>query len=101
MKKRKKRHPQGKKRSTDYQQESEFSTDGKRKRMHPMARNLLFLCLILLAVSQLLMDAGLIPELAANLAAGISILLMIASVYIQFKKAPDAGSDPTRGGRLR
>lgn len=100
MKKGKKRHPQGKKKDISYQQESEFSADGKRKRMNPMARNLLFLCLILLAVSQLLLDAEWIPEITANLAAGVSILLMIASMYLQFKSTSD-GSDSTKNGRLR
>ena len=100
MKKGKKRHPQGKKKDTAYQQESEFSADGKRKRMNPTSRNLLLLCLVLLAVSQLLLDAEWIPEITANLAAGVSILLMMLSMYLQYKSTCD-GSDATKNGKLR
>ena len=50
--KHKKRHPQGKRGYTTAPvAESEFATDGTRKRMNPTARNLLFVALICLAIS--------------------------------------------------
>lgn len=54
--KHKKRHPQGKRGYTTAPvAESEFATDGTRKRMNPTARNLLLVALICLAISEILL----------------------------------------------
>ena len=74
--KHKKRHPQGKRGYTTAPvAESEFATDGTRKRMNPTARNLLFVALICLA---------LIISIAA-------LVALVVAMYLQFRK-PGGGS---------
>ena len=53
QKKHKKRHPQQKKRTVSAPaMESEFASDGRRKRMNRTSRNLLLLSLVLVAAGQ-------------------------------------------------
>ena len=62
-----KRRHSTKKRVTAPAQESEFASDGRRKRMNPAARNLLFISLIILALSEVLVRTNTVTELVANL----------------------------------
>ena len=51
QKKHKKRHPQAKRRVSAPVEESEFASDGTRKRMNGTTRNILLFALILLAAT--------------------------------------------------
>lgn len=99
-KKYKKRHPQGKRSTAAAVQESEFSTDGKRKRMNPAARNILLVTLVILAASQMLYQGEMITEMAANVVTGLALVLVLAALWMQFR-SPTGQGGTTGNTRLR
>ena len=67
QKKHKKRHPQQKRNAAGAPaMESEFASDGRRKRMNRTARNLLLLSLMLVAAVNLLVNMGMMGQAMAN-----------------------------------
>ena len=90
QKKHKKLHPQAKRRVSAPVEESEFASDGTRKRMNGTTRNILLFALILLAATEAMFRAGLLPEAVSNVVAIVG-LLMIA-LWFQF-------GDPSGGSR--
>ena len=99
QKKHKKSHSQAK-RPASIPVESEFSSDGKRKRMNRTARNLLIVTLILLAAVQLLIQTQLIDEALANLLSLIGLILLLSALWVQFRD-PSGGSSGGGAPRLR
>lgn len=90
--KHKKRHTSGRRGySITPVQESEFANDGKRKRMNPTARNLLFISLIGLAVSEILVRMEAMSELVSLVVALLALIALVAAIYLQFR-SPDGSS---------
>lgn len=73
QKKHKKRHPQAKRRVSAPVEESEFASDGTRKRMNGTTRNILLFALILLAATEAMFRAGLLPEAVSNVVAIVGL----------------------------
>ena len=96
QKKHKKRHSQAvmdaKRQATQAKLADE--KDRARKRMHPVARNLLFGDLVFLAACQLLYTQGMLSELVSSLATLVGIVLLVLALYFQFGKKRDGGSWP-------
>lgn len=85
--KHKKRHPQGKHSYTSTPvAESEFASDGSRKRMNPTARNLLFVALICLAISEILLRMNLMSELVSLVIGVAALVALVVAMYLQFRK---------------
>lgn len=83
----KKRHPQGKRGYTVAPAvESEFASDGKRKRMNPIARNLLFVTLICLAISEFLLRMELVPEVVSLIISIVALVALFVALYLQFRR---------------
>ena len=91
QKKYKKRHPQKKRQVSAPAMESEFSSDGKRKRMNPAARNLMFVALICLAISEILFRMKFLSEVVSLVISIVALVLLVAAVYLQFRR-PDGSS---------
>ena len=90
--KHKKRHPQGKRGYTPTPPpESEFANDGKSKRMNPAARNLMFVSLICLAISEILFRMKFLSEVVSLVISIVALVLLVAAVYLQFRR-PDGSS---------
>lgn len=94
-----KRRYSTKKRSTAPVQESEFASDGRRKRMNPAARNLLFISLIILALSEVLVRTNTVTELVANLICIPAVIALAAAVYLQFRRPGNGAGE--MGRRLK
>ena len=88
QKKHKKRHPQAKRRVSAPVEESEFASDGTRKRMNGTTRNILLFALILLAATEAMFRAGLLPEAVAI----VGLVLLMIALWFQF-------GDPSGGSR--
>ena len=86
QKKHKKRHPQAKRRVSAPVEESEFASDGTRK------RNILLFALILLAATEAMFRAGLLPEAVSNVVAIVGLVLLMIALWFQF-------GDPSGGSR--
>ena len=85
--KHKKRHPQGKRGYTTAPvAESEFATDGTRKRMNPTARNLLFVALICLAISEILLRMELLSGAVSLIISIAALVALVVAMYLQFRK---------------
>lgn len=101
QKKHKKRRPQSKHPTTNAPTtESEFSADGKRKRMNRTARTILLATLVLLAIVQLLIQANLISDALANAFSFLGLILLFIAVWIQFR-GPGGGHSSSNSPRLR
>ena len=92
QKKHKKRHPQAKRRVSAPVEESEFASDGTRKRMNGTTRNILLFALILLAATEAMFRAGLLPEAVSNVVAIVGQDLLMIALWFQF-------GDPSGGSR--
>lgn len=92
QKKHKKRHPQKKHSVSTPAMESEFASDGRRKRMNRTARNLLLLSLVLMAAVNLLVNMDVMGQAVANILSLVGIILLILALWFQFR-------DPTGGGQ--
>ena len=92
QKKHKKRHPQAKRRVSAPVEESEFASDGTRKRMNGTTRNILLFALILLAATEAMFRAGLLPEAVSNVVAIVGLVLLMIALWFQF-------GDPSGGSR--
>ena len=68
--------------------------DRARKRMNPVARNLLFGDLVFMAVTAILEEEEIIPLAMSNFLAVIGAILLAVALYFQFVKK-DGG---TKGG---
>ena len=100
QKKYKKRHPQKKRQVSAPAMESEFSSDGKRKRMNRTARNILLLDLVLLAAVQLLTQMEIMGMAMANGLSLLGIVLLILALWFQFRD-PRGGQSGGGSPRLR
>lgn len=93
QKKYKKRHVQStvaaKKRAAA--EELADQKDRARKRMDPVARNLLFTDLIFLAVCELMNRAGMLTPILSGIATIAGIILLLLALWFQFVKG--RGSD--------
>ena len=75
QKKHKKRHPQQKRNAASAPaMESEFASDGRRKRMNRTSRNLLLLSLVLVAAVNLLVNMGMMGQAMANVLSLVGII---------------------------
>ena len=93
QKKHKKRHPQQKRNSASAPaMESEFASDGRRKRMNRTARNLLLLSLVLVAAVNLLVNMGMMGQAMANVLSLVGIILLVLALWFQFRDPPAADS---------
>ena len=72
--------------------------DRYRKRMNPIARNILFGDLVFLAATAMLEESGFLPKTYSNFFAVIGALLIPVALYFQFVKK-DGG--PKSGPRLK
>ena len=90
QKKHKKRHPQAKRRVSAPVEE--FASDGTRKRMNGTTRNILLFALILLAATEAMFRAGLLPEAVSNVVAIVGLVLLMIALWFQF-------GDPSGGSR--
>ena len=72
--------------------------DRNRKRMHPVARNILFGDRVFLAATAWLEEMGILPTTYSNIFAVIGALLIPVALYFQFVKK-DGG--PKSGPRLK
>ena len=88
QKKHKKRHPQAKRRVSAPVEAS----DGTRKRMNGTTRNILLFALILLAATEAMFRAGLLPEAVSNVVAIVGLVLLMIALWFQF-------GDPSGGSR--
>lgn len=91
QKKHKKRHPQAKRPVSAPVEESEFASDGTRKRMNSTARNILLFALILMAATEAMFRAGLLPAAVSNVIAIVGLVLLMIALWFQF-------GDPSGGG---
>ena len=92
------KHPQKRIYSTNAPTaESEFATNGMRKRMNPKARSLLLVTLVVLALSELLRTYSLIPETVSTIISVISLVLLLIALSIQFG---DSGGSSNQAPRL-
>ena len=92
QKKHKKRHPQKKHSVSAPAMESEFASDGRRKRMNRTSRNLLLLSLVLVAAVNLLVNMDIMGQALANILSLVGIILLVLALWFQFR-------DPTGGGQ--
>ena len=93
QKKHKKRHPQAKRRVSAPVEESEFASDGTRKRMNGTTRNILLFALILLAATEAMFRAGLLPEAVSN------VVAIVGLVLLRFQFGDPSGGSRTSSGR--
>ena len=100
QKKHKKRHPQKKHSVSAPAMESEFASDGRRKRMNRTSRNILLFTLVMLAAVQLLTPAGLMTVELANGLSLLALVLLIIALWLQFRN-PSGGSSGSGWPQLR
>ena len=81
--------------------ESEFASDGRRKRMNRTARNILLFTLVLLAAVQLGLQMEVMGEMTANLLSLVGLVLLIAALWIQFRNPNGGGQAGVRSPRLK
>ncbi len=102
QKKHKKRHPQQKRNAASTPaMESEFASDGRRKRMNRTARNLLLLSLVLVAAVNLLVNMGMMGQAMANVLSLVGIILLVLALWFQFRDPTGGGQSGVNAPRLR
>ena len=102
QKKHKKRHPQQKRNAASTPaMESEFASDGRRKRMNRTARNLLLLSLVLVAAVNLLVNMGMMGQAMANVLSLVGIILLVLALWFQFRDPTCGGQSGVNAPRLR
>lgn len=102
QKKHKKRHPQQKRNSASAPaMESEFASDGRRKRMNRTSRNLLLLSLVLVAAANLLVNMGMMGQAMANVLSLVGIILLVLALWFQFRDPTGGGQSGVNAPRLR
>ena len=90
QKKHKKRHPQQKRNAASAPaMESEFASDGRRKRMNRTSRNLLLLSLVL------------VGQAMANVLSLVGIILLVLALWFQFRDPTGGGQSGVNAPRLR
>ena len=73
-------------------EESEFASDGTRKRMNSTTRSILLFALVLQTATEAMFRAGLLPEAVSNVIAIVGLVLLMIALWFQF-------GDPSGGGR--
>lgn len=102
QKKHKKRHPQQKRNSAGAPaMESEFASDGRRRRMNRTSRNLLLLSLVLVAAVNLLVNMGMMGQAMANVLSLVGIILLVLALWFQFRDPTGGGQSGVNAPRLR
>ena len=102
QKKHKKRHPQQKRNAAGPPaMESEFASDGRRKRMNRTSRNLLLLSLVLVAAVNLLVNMGMMGQAMANVLSLVGIILLVLALWFQFRDPTGGGQSGVNAPRLR
>ena len=101
QKRHKKRAPQRRYSTAAPAAESEFASDGRRKRMNRTARNILLFTLVLLAAVQLGLQIEVMGEMTANLLSLVGLVLLIAALWIQFRNPNGGGQAGVRSPRLK
>ena len=106
QKKHKKRHPQQKRNAASAPaMESEFASDGRRKRMNRTSRNLLLLSLVLVAAVNLavnlLVNMGMMGQAMANVLSLVGIILLVLALWFQFRDPTGGGQSGVNAPRLR
>ena len=102
QKKHKKRHPQQKRNAASAPaMESEFASDGRRKRMNRTSRNLLLLSLVLVAAVNLLVNMGMMGQAMANVLSLVGIIMMVLDQWFHFRDPTTAGQSGVNAPRLR
>ena len=107
QKKHKKRHPQQKRNAASAPaMESEFASDGRRKRMNRTSRNLLLLSLVLVAAVNLLVNMGMVNmgmmgQAMANVLSLVGIILLVLALWFQFRDPTGGGQSGVNAPRLR
>ena len=81
--------------------ESEFASDGRRKRMNRTARNLLLLSLVLVAAVNLLVNMGMMGQAMANVLSLVGIILLVLALWFQFRDPTGGGQSGVNAPRLR
>lgn len=71
------------------------------KRFKPAARNLLFLDLIFLGVSQLLYSKQLLSQMASGLCTLVGLVLLLLALWIQFGRHEGSTGGPSGPPRLK
>ena len=66
--------------------------DRSRKRMNPVARNILLADLVILALAAILEGNGLITPLVSGMVSIFGIVLLVIALWVQFGKKKDGGS---------
>lgn len=99
MAKSKKRHPNSYAAAKRRQLENIMADqkDRARKRMNPLARNILLGDLVYLAILQMMDNAGMLSELAVGITTILGALLIPVALYFQFC----GGSGSSKGPRLK
>ena len=101
QKKHKKRHPQKKHSVSAPAMESEFASDGRRKRMNRTSRNLLLLSLVLVAAVNLLVNMDIMGQALANILSLVGIILLVLAPWFQFRDPTGGGQSGVNAPRLR
>lgn len=81
--------------------ESEFASDGRRKRMNRTSRNLLLLSLVLVAAVNLLVNMGMMGQAMANVLSLVGIILLVLALWFQFRDPTGGGQSGVNAPRLR
>ena len=71
------------------------------KRFKPAARNLLFLDLIFLGVSQLLYSKQLLSEMVSGLCTIVGLILLLLALWLQFGRHEGGSGGPFGSPRLK
>ena len=64
------------------------------KRFNPLARNILYTDLIILALAQIMYSNGWISDAVSGIATSLGIVLLIMAMYIQFSPKSDKPKSP-------
>ena len=81
--------------------ESEFASDGRRKRMNRTSRNLLLFSLVLVAAVNLLVNMGMMGQAMANVLSLVGIILLVLALWFQFRDPTGGGQSGVNAPRLR
>lgn len=86
--KRKKRHPNSSAAMRERAEAARVADDKDRyrKRMNPVARNLLLSDLVFMAVTAILEEKAIIPKALSNFFAVIGMVMLVVALYFQFVK---------------